>query len=108
MGLRDAPGRTLAGVSKPQRKLNPIIRGVRMRRELYQMFASALIGVCVLGTFAAAQTDTQPPALKIKNFSPQKNVQITKEMVSAAIKAAGSATLPVWNYEVVVARRQPL
>jgi hypothetical protein len=78
-----------------------------MRRELYQIFASALMSVCVLGTLAAAQTDAKPPVLKIKNYSPQKKVQITKEMVSAAVasqEAAGGATLPVWNYEVVSSR----
>jgi hypothetical protein len=74
-----------------------------MRRELYQMFASALIGVCVLGALAAAQTDARPPVVKLKNYSPQKTVQITKEMVSAAI-ASKKAVLPVWNYEVVSSR----
>jgi hypothetical protein len=77
-----------------------------MRRELYQIFASALMSVCVLGTLAAAQTDAKPPVLKLRNYSPQKKVQITKEMVSAALASqkASGATLPVWNYEVVSSR----
>ena len=79
-----------------------------MRRGLFQMFAAALIGVCALGTFAAAQAHTQPPTVKLKNYSPVKKVQVTKEMVTAAITSAAAVasgvTLPVWNYQVISSR----
>ncbi len=74
-------------------------------RGKFVVFAAALFSVWILGTFGAAQNDSRVPTLRLKNYYPQKQVRITKEMLNAMTSQGTSgATLPVWNYQVISSR----
>lgn len=74
-----------------------------------KLFAATLLSVCLFASSGAAQNTTNSHPLTLKNFQPQKQITITKDMLGAiAAQGSSGATLPVWNYQVVSSRDNSL
>ena len=70
-----------------------------------KLFAATLLSVCLFASSGVAQNNATAHTIALKNYQPQKQIPITKDMLGAMIAQGSSgATLPVWNYQVISSR----